>query len=198
MKNGADPRCHICTQYDESIDHVISGCPTLAQHNRVVQYLHWKICKYYGAQHAENWYEHQPEAVTETDNVTILWDYSTQTVRNIKANKPEIAVKDKREKTCKLVDVKIHADKNVSIAGFEKLPKYKNLDFEVEKLWHMKTVTIPVVIGTLGMIKKGTEKHLEKIPRSLSLDEMRKIALTVTDHILRKTLSMYKKFTMNN
>ena len=27
----------------------------------------------------------------------------------------------------------------------------------------MKTVTIPVVIGASGIIKKGTEKHLEKI-----------------------------------
>ena len=25
----------------------------------------------------------------------------------------------------------------------------------------MKTVTTPIVIGTLGIIKKGTEKHLE-------------------------------------
>ena len=86
--------------------------------------------------------------------------------------------------------MKIHADKNVSIAEFEKLSKYKNLEFEVEKLWHMKTVAIPVVIRTLGMIKKGTEKHLEKILGRLSLDEMQKIALTVTAHILRKTLSM--------
>ena len=86
--------------------------------------------------------------------------------------------------------MKIPADKNVLIAEFEKLSKYKNLEFEEEKLWHMKTVTIPVVIGTLGMIKKGTEKHLEKIPRTLNLDEMQKLAFTVTAHILRKTLSM--------
>ena len=50
------------------------------------------------------------------------------------------------------------------IAEFEKLSKYKNPEIEVEKLWHMKTVTIPVVIGALGMTKKGTKKHLEKIP----------------------------------
>ena len=49
-----------------------------------------------GALHAENWYE-QPEAVTETDNVTILWDYSIETDRKIKANKPDITVKDKRD-----------------------------------------------------------------------------------------------------
>ena len=51
-------------------------------------------------------------------------------------------------------------------------------------------MTIPVVIGALDMIKKGTEKHLEKIPASPNLGEMQKIALTGTAHILRKTLSM--------
>ena len=54
----------------------------------------------------------------------------------------------------------------------------------------MKTVTIPVVIRALGMIKKGTDKHLQKIPGSPNLDEMQKKALTGTAHILRKTLSM--------
>ena len=71
-----------------------------------------------------------------------------------------MTVKNKREKTCKLIDVKIPADKNVSIAEFEKLSKYKDLEIEVEKLWHMKTVTIPVVIGALGMIKKRVPKNI--------------------------------------
>ena len=31
----------------------------------------------------------------------------------------------------------------------------------------MKNVTHAVVIGSLGMIKKGTEKHLEQIPGSI-------------------------------
>ena len=110
--------------------------------------------------------------------------------RKIKANKPDITFNDKRDRTCKLIDVKIPADKNISVAKFEKLSKYKDLEIEVEKLWHIKTVTIPVVIGTLGMIKKGTKKHLEKIPGSLNLAQMQKIALTGTAYILRKTLSM--------
>ena len=78
--------------------------------------------------------------------------------------------------------MKIPVDKNVSVAEFEKLSKYKELEIEVEKLWHMKAVTIPVVIGALGMIKKGTEKHP-------NLAEIQKVALMGTAHILRKTLS---------
>ena len=107
-----------------------------------------------------------------------------------KANKLDITVKDKREETCKLIDVKISADENFSVAEFEKLSKYEDLEIEVEKLWNMKTVAIPVVIGALGMIKKGTEKHLEKISGSPNLYEMQKAALTGTAHSLTKPLSM--------
>ena len=46
------------------------------------------------------------------------------------------------------------------------------------------------MIGTLGVIKTGTGKHLGQIPGSRNLAEMHKIALTGTAHILRKTLSM--------
>ena len=43
----------------------------------------------------------------------------------------------------------------------------------------METVTIPVVIRAFAMIKKGTEKHLQKIPDSPNLAEMQKTALIV-------------------
>ena len=52
----------------------------------------------------------------------------------------------------------------------------------------MKSVVIPVVIRALGMIKKGTEKHLKQIPGSPNLAEMQKIALTGIAHILRNSL----------
>ena len=49
----------------------------------------------------------------------------------------------------------------------------------------MKTTTIPVVIGALGLIKKGLEKYIERIPGNIT--ELQKITLL---HILRKTLSI--------
>ena len=44
--------------------------------------------------------------------------------------------------------MKIPADKNVSLAKLEKMSKCKDLEIEVEKQWHLKTVTISVVIGS--------------------------------------------------
>ena len=50
------------------------------------------------------------------------------------------------------------------------------------------------IIEDLEMIKKkGTDKHINKIPDSLSLYEMPKIALCGTAHLLRSVLLMYLK-----
>ena len=50
------------------------------------------------------------------------------------------------------------------IKEVEKLSKYKDLEIEVAKMWELKTTTVPVVVGALGLIKKDLERHVNKIP----------------------------------
>ena len=57
-------------------------------------------------------------------------------------------------------------------------------------MWKLKTKIIPVVIGTLGMIKKGTQNFTDQIPGKPSLQEMQKIVLVRTAHIIQKVLSI--------
>ena len=57
-------------------------------------------------------------------------------------------------------------------------------------MWQLKTSIIPIVVGALGLMKKGTANHLEKIPGKQNLAETQKIVLTSTAHILRKALSI--------
>ena len=57
-------------------------------------------------------------------------------------------------------------------------------------MWKMKTKTIPVMVGALDMIKKGTQKYVNEIPGHLSLAEIQKIVLNSTAYILRRTLSI--------
>ena len=82
-----------------------------------------------------------------------------------------------------MLDVAAPADKNISLKEFQRFSKYKDFEIEVTK-------TIPVVIGALGMIKKGTQNFIDQIPGKPSLQEMQKLVLTSTAHILRKVLSM--------
>ena len=89
-----------------------------------------------------------------------------------------------------MLNVAVPPDKDISFKEFQKLSKYKDLEIEVTEMWKLKTKTIPVVIGVLDMIKKGTQNFINQIPGKPSLQEMEKIVLTSTAHILRKVLSM--------
>ena len=55
----------------------------------------------------------------------------------------------------------------------------------------MKTDKTPVVIGSLGLVKKGLERYTNNI----NIFEIQKIAILVTAHILRRLLTI-KNITM--
>ena len=196
MKTGEDSRCRYCHEQSETIDHLVSACPTLAKseylvrHNKVAQYIHWKVYQHYGIEVNKNWYQHEVTPVAENEKVTILWDFSIQTDRTIKANRPDIVIRDKKEKTCLLLDVSIPADRNTSLKTFEKLSKYKDLDIELAKSWKVKTKTLPIIIGALGLINKSAENYLKEVPGDIPINQLQKSTLLGTANILRKALSL--------
>ena len=151
--------------------------------------MHWKILKHYNIRANDKWFEHQPQTVTENEKVTILWDMQVHTDKTIKV-KPDIIIKDKEEKTCMLIDMAIPSDRNTSVKVAEKLSKYKYLEIEITKMWGLKTITVPVVIGALGVVKKGIEKHIDKIPGKINIKELQKNALLGSSLILRRVLSI--------
>ena len=111
--------CKICGQFQE----------TAAAH------LHWTVCKHYNVKVQDKHYEHEPAYVTENQTVTILRDMPIQTDKEIKANRPDIVVKDKKERICLLIDVSIPTGRNTSLKTMEKLTRYKDLEIEIEKMW---------------------------------------------------------------
>jgi hypothetical protein len=56
--------------------------------------------------------------------MTLLWNQGIQTDREVLANRPDIIVKNNKDKTCLLIDVAIPSDKNVIQKGAEKKLKY--------------------------------------------------------------------------
>ena len=82
-----------------------------------------------------------------------MWDTPIQTDGEIKANRSDIVIKNKKEKNCLLIDMSIPTEKNTSVKVTERLSKYKDLEIEVQRMWGVKATTIPVVIGILGLIK---------------------------------------------
>ena len=193
LKDGTDPMCRICGQFQETADHLVSGCPELAKteyiqrHNKAAAYLRWTIRKHYNVKVQDKHYEHEPATVTENQTATILWDMPIQSDKEIKANRP-VVVKDKKEKTCLLIDMSIPTERNTSLKTMEKLTKYKDLEIEIDKTWGMKTTTVPVIIGAFGLIEKGTENCIGTIPGNIRITELQKTVLLGTAHMLRRTL----------
>ena len=79
---------------------------------------------------------------------------------------------------------------NLSVKGYNKISKYKDLIIEIEKIWLLKTTTVSEIIGTLGKIKKMTDKHIDKIPGFPYLYEIQEVEFCRTTHLLRRLLSI--------
>jgi len=71
-----------------------------------------------------------PKPVYEEGDVTVLWNQEKHIDREVTANRPDIIIKNKKEKTCTLIDVAIPADRNVVQKEAVKKLKYKSLCIE--------------------------------------------------------------------
>uniref|UniRef100_A0A0L8I5I6 Uncharacterized protein n=1 Tax=Octopus bimaculoides TaxID=37653 RepID=A0A0L8I5I6_OCTBM len=180
----------------ETIYNVVSSSPVLPEeeylirYDRLGQYIQWNACKYYRIKFHDKWYRYNPEDVVNGKSVTILWNFLIQTDRKIDSNRPEIVIKDYNRGTCLLIEMSVLHDQNVSRKECGKLSHYKDLQIEITQMWMLSTTIIPVVIGALGMIKKGAEKYIKQLSANSNLSELQKITLMGAAHILRKALSI--------
>ena len=67
------------------------------------------------------------------NDITILYDMPIHTDREISANRPDIVIKNNRDKKCALIDVAIPSDKNTSKKISKKVSKYKDLEIEISR-----------------------------------------------------------------
>jgi len=97
-------------------------------------------------------------------------------------------IKNKKEKTCTLIDMSIPADRNVVQKEAEKKLKYKSLCIEIKRMWNLKCTIIPVIIGATGIVTRSLQKNLEAVPGKHSIDSLQKTAMLGTSHKIRKVL----------
>jgi hypothetical protein len=71
LKEEIKIRCRLCKEYDETTDHITSGCPSLVKneyvirHDKVCTHRHYSVCKRLGNGKTENWYSHIPKPVCQ-------------------------------------------------------------------------------------------------------------------------------------
>jgi len=130
----------------------------LMRHDKICAHLHYSVCKASGIETTDKWYTHKSKPVYEEGDVTVLWNQAVHTDREVTTNRPDIIIKNKKEKTCTLVDMAIPADRPVMQKEAEKELKYKSLGIEIQQMWNLKCAIIPVIIGSTGIVTKLKEK----------------------------------------
>ena len=72
----------------------------------------------------------------------------------------------------------------------EKMIKYQDMRLQVQKLWNVKAIAIPVVVGAFGTVSEELENRLKTIRISIVISCLQKAALLATAFILRKVLGI--------
>ena len=168
-KTQQNSKCRLCSDRDETINHIISEYSKLAQkeykvrHDWVGKVIHWKMCRKFQFNHTNKWYMHNPAPVLENDSHKLLWDFDIQMDQLIPAKRPDLIIINKKKRICKIVDFAVPADHRINLRESEKKDKYLDLARESKKLWNMKVAIVPIVIGALGTITTGLLKGLEDL-----------------------------------
>jgi hypothetical protein len=129
-----------------------------------------------------------PKPVYEKGDVTVLWNQAVHTDTEVTANRLDIIIKNKKEKTSTLTEVAIPADSNVVQKEAERKIKYKSLCIQIQRMWSLKCTTIPIIIGATGIVTRSLRKNLEAVPGKHSIDSLQKTAILGTSHIIRKVM----------
>ena len=48
----------------------------------------------------------------------------------------------------------------------------KDFEIEIARMWGMRTETVPVIVGALGLIREGMDQNLGKIPGTSNINEL--------------------------
>ena len=101
-------KCRLCSDRDETINHIISECSKLAQrdykarHDWVSKVIHWEKYKKFKFDHTNKWYMHDPAPVLENDTHKLLWDFDIYTDHLISARRPDLIIINKKREFAKL------------------------------------------------------------------------------------------------
>ena len=135
---------------------------------------------------------HNPAPFLENDTHKLLWDFNIQTDLLIVAKRPDLILINKKGKgICKIVDFAVPADHRIKPKEFEKKDKYQDLASELKKLWNIKVMIVPIVIGAFGTITKGLLEGQEDLELGGRVETIQMTALLRTTKILRRVLETW-------
>ena len=135
-------KCRLCSNWDETINHIISECSKLAKkeykarHDWVGKVIHWEMYKKFKFDHANKGYMYKLAPVLENDTRKLPWEFDIQTDHLISARRPDVKIvkkNQKKQKICKSFDFAVPADHRIELKWCERRYKYLDLARELKK-----------------------------------------------------------------
>ena len=111
-KTQQNSKCRLCSNRDETINHLISKCSKFAQkeykarHDWVGKVIIWEICRKFQFDHTNKWYRHNPAPVVS--------DFNIQTDHLIPARRPAFIIINKKKRICKIVKFAVPVDHKIN------------------------------------------------------------------------------------
>ena len=115
-KSQEQGKCRMCGERDETVSHLVGERSKLAQreykgtHDWVGRRVLWEVCKIYGIEVRDKWYEQDAVPVAENDRCKTLWDFNIQTDHVIQARRPDMIVINKKRNMALVIDFAIPHD----------------------------------------------------------------------------------------
>lgn len=192
---GIEDRCRKCQAVGETIEHVIAGCPALAQHsylgrhNQAAKIIHQQLSIKYGLiKDPPPYYRYTPEPVLESREHLMYWDRPIKTDKTTDFNRPDLVLIEKHKKRAVIIDVACPLTSNIQRTETEKVTKYENLAIELKRQWKLTEVrTIPVVMSATGVMSSNLSRGMEQLELPTTIiNDIQKAVLLQTCHIVRK------------
>ena len=95
-----------------------------------------------------------------------------------------------KEQTSLIIDITMSRNEYIQDKKLKKIDKCQSSKIELEQLWIVKIMVIPVVVGALGAIADRLPGWLAQIPGTISEVELQKSALLGMAQVLRRVLRL--------
>ena len=128
---------------------------------------------------------HSSQSVLDNETHKFFWDFEIQTDHLLSDRRSDLLIINKKKKTCW---IKNFADHRVRLKENEKKDKYQDLAKGLKKLWNIKVMVIPIVIGALGKVTKGWIERLEDLEIRGRVETIQTTALLRSARILWKVV----------
>ena len=191
--------CRFCNEKTEDIFHLLCSCNVLSasmylplRHDEVAREAYNTIIKH----HFPDQQFALPRPVWKRGHLEIWWDTHISTTPRVKHNRPDMVIWNTQNMTCKVVDICVPLDLNVSTQEKSKRDIYGPLVVGLLRHYpQFKFEIVPLVIGATGLVTNSLTTNLKtlieqdnKVERAIA--KMQKKALVGSMRVLKSALSM--------